>query len=84
MEILKGTKSRIKNAQTDKSRDFCLMFMYSMEDGRRNPGSRPWTFETQENPGSRPWTFTTVNSTSGDFLLHCWEVYSLTGVRDSA
>jgi hypothetical protein len=31
--------------------------MNSMEDGRGNPGSRPWTFKTQENPGSRPWTF---------------------------
>jgi hypothetical protein len=31
--------------------------MNSMEDGRRNPGSRPWTFKTRENPGSRPSTF---------------------------
>ncbi len=32
------------------------MFMNSMEDGRGNPGSRPWTFKTGENPG-KPWTF---------------------------
>jgi hypothetical protein len=31
--------------------------MNNMEDGRRNPGSRPWTFKTRENPGSRPSTF---------------------------
>jgi hypothetical protein len=44
-------------ARNEKSRDFCLTFMNSMEDGRRNPGSRPWTFKTRENPGSRPSTF---------------------------
>jgi hypothetical protein len=31
--------------------------MNSMEDGRRNPGSGPWTFKTRENPGFRPSTF---------------------------
>jgi hypothetical protein len=41
----------------EKSRDFCLTFMNSMEDRRRNLGSRPWIFKTRENPGSRPWTF---------------------------
>jgi hypothetical protein len=30
--------------RNEKSRNFCLMFMNSMEDGRENPGSRPWTF----------------------------------------
>jgi hypothetical protein len=30
--------------------------MNNMEDGRRNPGSRPWTCKTRENPGSRPST----------------------------
>jgi hypothetical protein len=44
-------------AGNEKSRDFCIRFMNSMEDGRRNPGSRPWTFKTRENPGSRPSTF---------------------------
>jgi hypothetical protein len=47
----------IKNAPNEKSRDFSLMFMNSMEDWRENPGSRPWTYKTWENPGSRPWTF---------------------------
>jgi hypothetical protein len=47
----------IKNVPNEKSRDFCLMFMNSMEDGRENPGSRPWTFKTWKNQGSRPWTF---------------------------
>jgi hypothetical protein len=31
--------------------------MNSMEDRRRNRGSRPWIFKTRGNPGSRPWTF---------------------------
>jgi hypothetical protein len=37
-----------KNAANGKSRDFCLMFMNSMEDGRRNRGSRPSTFDVCE------------------------------------
>jgi hypothetical protein len=57
MDFSNQTKTTGKNAPTEKSLDFCLTFMNSMEDGRRNPGSRPWTFKTQENPGSRPSTF---------------------------
>jgi hypothetical protein len=48
--FFKPGKNHRKNAPNEKSRDFCLTFMNSMEDGRRNPGSRPWTFQTQENP----------------------------------
>ncbi len=44
---------RLKSAPDEKSRDFRLMFMNSMADGRGNLGSRPWTFKTRENPGSR-------------------------------
>jgi hypothetical protein len=57
MDFSNQTKTTGKNAPTEKSQDFCLTFMNSMEDGRRNPGSRPWTFKTRENPGSRPSTF---------------------------
>jgi hypothetical protein len=38
----------LKHAPNEKSRDFCLMFMNSMEDKRENPGSRPWTFDDYE------------------------------------
>jgi hypothetical protein len=38
------------------------MFMNSMEDGGRNPGSRPWTFKTRENPDLR--LLMTVNTNS--------------------
>jgi hypothetical protein len=55
--ILKPDEKHEKNAPNEKSRDFCLIFMNSMEDGRRNPGTRPWTFKTRENPGFRPSTF---------------------------
>jgi hypothetical protein len=55
--FLKSDKKEEKNAPNEKSRDFCKMFMNSMEDGRRNLGSRPWIFKTRENPGSRPSTF---------------------------
>ncbi len=57
MDFSNQTKTTEKNAPTEKSEDFCLTFMNSMEDGRRNPGSRPWTFKTRENPESRPSTF---------------------------
>jgi hypothetical protein len=43
MNFFKQTRSVVKNAQKEKSQDFCLMFMNSMEDGIRNPGSRLWT-----------------------------------------
>jgi hypothetical protein len=57
MDFSNRTETTGKNAPTEKSQDFCPMFMNSMEDRRRNPGSRPWTFKTPENPGSRPSTF---------------------------
>ncbi len=70
MDYCKQTKTAGKNAPTGKSRDFCLMFMNSMEDERRNPGSRPWTFKTRENPGSTvdPGPLLTVNTNSGEGL----------------
>ncbi len=40
-----------------KSQDSCLMFMNSIEDWGRNPGSRAWTFHTLDNSMPRPWTF---------------------------
>ncbi len=55
--MLKSEKKRDKNTPDGKSRDFCLVFMNNVVDMRRNQGSRPWIFKTQENPGSRPWTF---------------------------
>jgi hypothetical protein len=55
--LLKPDKNHRKNAPNEKSQDFFLMFVNSMENGRRNPGSRPWTFTTRENPGSRPLSF---------------------------
>jgi hypothetical protein len=60
MDFSNQTKTTGKNAPTEKSQDFFLTFMNSMEDGRRNPGSRPWTFKTRENPGP------TVNTNSGN------------------
>jgi hypothetical protein len=44
VDFLNQTKSLTKNAQDEKSRDFCLTFMNSMENNRRNRGPRPWIF----------------------------------------
>jgi hypothetical protein len=41
--------------------------MNSMEDGRRNPASRPWTFKTREIQGLDPGLLMTVNTNSGVF-----------------
>jgi hypothetical protein len=70
MDYYHQTKVAGIHEPTKISLDFCLMFMNSMEDGRRNQGSIPWTFKTQENPGVRPWPgpLLTVNTNSG-FLL---------------
>jgi hypothetical protein len=55
-----------------------MMFLNNMEDGRRNPGSKPWTFKTRENPG----LLTTVNTNSGVILHHieCGEINNETSL----
>ncbi len=56
-----------------KNLEISLTFMNSMEDGRRNPGSRPWTFKTRENPGYR--LLPTVNTNTGHKVTHYAHVY---------
>jgi hypothetical protein len=63
--FLKPDKKQEKNAPNEKSRDFCRMFMNSMEDGRRNPGSRPWFLKLGKIQGLDPRLLTTVNTNSG-------------------
>jgi hypothetical protein len=39
-----------------KFRDFCMMFLISLEEIWRNPGCRPWTFDNFEfNAGNMKW-----------------------------
>ncbi len=45
-------KNMRRNAQNEKSQDFCPTFMNRMEEGRRNRGSRDWIIKSRENPGS--------------------------------
>jgi hypothetical protein len=40
-------KSMLKNVPDEKSRDFFLMFMNSMEDEQRNQASRPCTLKSR-------------------------------------